>query len=397
MPGEPTLVFGNRTAILLLLALQALVVAGLLLTARRNRSANRFLAALLGALALSLGTDIIGFAGFYDRWPWLTFAPFDIALLPGPLLYLFVVSLTRGAAPTSWRSHLLAPAAEGTYRTVCFLLPFPLKMSWSDGGHEAFVGPLIASAGFVSLVGYTLLAGRNLVRYRRWLADHVSFGEDFQLPWLRLYLATMTLLVIGVVAFTLTNPGAERDQYFHWFWFHLGVAIAGFAMGVAALRAAEWSYPVMTSAPGPAAPRGGGEHTVVESQSGVGAPATDATTTLAELARAWDVRLREEQWFRDPQLTLARLADRLGVAEGQLSRGLNQGLDLNFNEFVNRARVEAVQVALADPAETRDLLPIAFDAGFTSKASFNRAFKAATGETPTAFRARSRVSTSAQG
>ena len=82
------------------------------------------------------------------------------------------------------------------------------------------------------------------------------------------------------------------------------------------------------------------------------------------------------------------MAERLGVSEGYLSRALNQGLGVNFNEFVNRMRVEAVTRAMSDPAESRPVLAIALECGFSSKASFNRAFKAATGATPTELRRR---------
>src|SRR5687767_1336406 len=104
-----SLVFGIRTATLLIFALQGLVVAGLLLGARRNHAANRFLAGLIASMAVSLTPDIIGFAGFYDRWPWLTFAPFEIGLITGPLFYLYVDALTRGMASAGWWRHL-APA-----------------------------------------------------------------------------------------------------------------------------------------------------------------------------------------------------------------------------------------------------------------------------------------------
>ncbi len=373
----PSLVFGTRTAVLLVLAGQGLVVAGLLLTAQRNRPANRMLAALLIALSLSLGPDIIGFAGFYDRWPWLSFAPFDIGLLPGPLFYCFVIALTSGHLQQGWGAHFVLPAIELAYRSICFLLPLAAKEQWADGGHGQVVAPLLDLAGFTSIVAYTVLARRVLVRYRRWLGDHVSFGDDYRLPWLGLYLGIMALLIVGVVGFAITSPDGV-DRYFHWFWFHAGVAIAGFAMGVAGLRAAEWQYPPMvrdTADPVAAA---------IQNPSG-------------EVALAWELRVREKQWFRDPQLTLARLAEHLDLTESQLSRGLNQGLGKNFNEFVNGLRVAAVQASLRDPHDARDLLPIAFDAGFSSKASFNRAFKAVTGETPTAFRARHRVSTSPSG
>ena len=66
---------------------------------------------------------------------------------------------------------------------------------------------------------------------------------------------------------------------------------------------------------------------------------------------------------------------------------LRDGLGLTFNAFVNGLRVEAVRQCLANSADTRDLLPIALDAGFASKASFNRAFREATGVSPSTMRA----------
>lgn len=372
--NDPSLVFGKRTAVLLILALQGLVVAGFLLRANRNRPANRFLASLLATLALSLGPDIIGFAGFYDRWPWLSFAPFNVGLLPGPLFYCFVVALSQGQPPRRWRWHLIPPTLELVYLTACFLLPLAIKEFWAEGGHGRIVAPVLGVSGLASLVAYTIAAGRVLKRYRTWLSDHVSFGDEYRVPWLQVYLLIMGLLILGVVVFTLTSPGGV-DRYFHWFWFHLGVAVAGFAIGVAGLRAADWPFPRMVEA--------------------AAAPNTASLASdCSNMARAWEQRVREEGWYRDPQLTLARLAAQLDLTEAQLSRGLNHGLGMNFNEFVNGLRVAFVQSSLRDPADTRDLLPIAFAAGFSSKASFNRAFKAATGETPSAARARYRVSTS---
>ncbi|MET0398971.1 MAG: helix-turn-helix transcriptional regulator, partial [Longimicrobiaceae bacterium] len=99
-------------------------------------------------------------------------------------------------------------------------------------------------------------------------------------------------------------------------------------------------------------------------------------------------RVAEAGWWRDEELTLAALARHLGTSPRTLSRALNEGLGQSFNEFVNRMRVDAVAAELRDPARRRDLLAIALDAGFSSKASFNRAFRAYTGTTPSEFRRR---------
>jgi AraC-like DNA-binding protein len=52
-----------------------------------------------------------------------------------------------------------------------------------------------------------------------------------------------------------------------------------------------------------------------------------------------------------------------------------------------RYRIDEAKAALADPAQKQvPVLTIAMDAGFQSIGPFNRAFKAATGQTPTEFR-----------
>ena len=80
------LVFGWRTAVLTVAVVQLLAIAAALSRPLANRAANRTLAALLVVLAGILMPWLIGFAGFYDRWRWLTFAPFQITLAVAPLL-----------------------------------------------------------------------------------------------------------------------------------------------------------------------------------------------------------------------------------------------------------------------------------------------------------------------
>lgn len=93
-----------------------------------------------------------------------------------------------------------------------------------------------------------------------------------------------------------------------------------------------------------------------------------------------------ERIYRNGRMSLDSLAERLGLQPHQLSAIVNSRLGRSFTELVADYRVEEVKKRLADPAEKANILNIAYDAGFGTKASFNRVFKERTGQTPSEFR-----------
>jgi AraC-like DNA-binding protein len=115
------------------------------------------------------------------------------------------------------------------------------------------------------------------------------------------------------------------------------------------------------------------------------APTDDADqrllTTLGHI-------MTSERAYRQDGLTIASLAQQVGVPEYKLRRLINQALGhRNFNSFVNSYRIDEAKAALADPHQVEvPVLTIALDAGFSSLGPFNRAFKAETGVTPTEYR-----------
>ena len=98
--------------------------------------------------------------------------------------------------------------------------------------------------------------------------------------------------------------------------------------------------------------------------------------------------MEEEKVYRQEGFGVAALVAALNVPEYRLRRLINQRLGhRNFSSFVNGYRLAEATVALADPAQADvPILTIALDAGFQSIGPFNRAFKAHTGMTPTAYR-----------
>lgn len=96
--------------------------------------------------------------------------------------------------------------------------------------------------------------------------------------------------------------------------------------------------------------------------------------------------LEVDKLYINENLNLTELSEHLGVSSKKLSELLNQHLNTNFYNLINEYRVNEVKRRIMDgEAEKYNLLSIAFDSGFQSKASFNRIFKQKAGVSPSEF------------
>ena len=136
--------------------------------------------------------------------------------------------------------------------------------------------------------------------------------------------------------------------------------------------------------PGVPARRAGGALTTTAPSTPV--PATIEARVLARLHSLIEV----ERVHLDAGLTFEDFARRLGAPERAVRRLINHELGYDhFRTFVNVHRVAEARRLLSDPAHQGDkLIAVATDSGFASLASFNRAFRAVEGCTPSEFRAR---------
>lgn len=360
--------FGWRTALLCAAILQCLVLAGALARGSQNRVASRFLAGALAVIAGLLTPYAIGFAGAYDHFRWLTFAPFAIPLAFGPLLYGYAYALADGTPPGRMRLHLLPAIVQLLYFALCFLIPGDSKWQWYTGGHRSFIAPLFDALGLVSLAAYAYAISRVLKRQRIRLADHRSDDDRFSAKWLGQVLAAI-LAGLGVEAgFWLWSLVVGGIDFFQETGMYLALSMVGVYLGVAGWRQAALPMPLAAS-PEPAP---------IE-------PEPARTPDWPAIAKDFAQRTRQAGWWREPELSLARLSRLLGANSGRLSRAINPGLGMNFSNFVNGLRAEGVAQAL-EAGSDHDLLSLALDMGFSSKASFNRAFKARFGVSPSQFR-----------
>jgi AraC-like DNA-binding protein len=104
-----------------------------------------------------------------------------------------------------------------------------------------------------------------------------------------------------------------------------------------------------------------------------------------------NLHMRTKRPWLEPELSLDELSAQMAIKPKMLSQLINEMLNQNFFDFVNRYRIEEAKRLLTNPADKKiTVLEILYEVGFNSKSSFNTLFKKYTGLTPSEFKKKHR-------
>lgn len=91
-----------------------------------------------------------------------------------------------------------------------------------------------------------------------------------------------------------------------------------------------------------------------------------------------------EKPFKAYRISLAQLSEMLDLNPAELSQIINENSRMNFNDFINKYRVEESKKLFSDHKDWL-IKEIMYESGFQSTSTFNSAFKKFTGKSPSAF------------
>jgi AraC-like DNA-binding protein len=107
-----------------------------------------------------------------------------------------------------------------------------------------------------------------------------------------------------------------------------------------------------------------------------------ASEVDADLDARLTALMAEKQLWRDPDLTLARIARRMGVPAKALSAAVNRVRGENISRVINGWRIAYASVRLAEGVSVTEAM---LDAGFNTKSNFNREFLRVQGQSPSSW------------
>lgn len=330
----------------------------------RNQLSSRILAFLLFFISLWLIDSFFRVSDMYHQNPDLYFKPIYYSFAFGPLIYLYVKSITN--ASFRWQKkdllHFLPVLVQAALYWYLNFQDYSFKRWYWLEVHQPFTYRLEFDGTFVSLAVYLILSLRILRNYQRWIKDNFSELSRITLTWLRILLVLLLILCIQWFIEVLL-----RELYHNYFDYNYSAILLGIIvlfMAIGGIRQISLDNVRFTNA------------------------AESPTVKVVDEAILEKIRKRMEtsQDYLNPTLTLKEFADAMGLPPRLVSEHINRGMGKTFVDFVNAYRVEAVKQKLASSRSTTyTLLALAFESGFNSKATFNRAFKKITGKSPSDF------------
>ena len=373
-------------------AVQGFLLAGVLVAHRSNRSANRLLAALMAAFTVYLIETVSYSTGLIRSYPHLFGLSYPMPWVFGPLVYLYTLAASDASRRFRARDalHFALVIAIVLVTLPIYLMSGPEKLALYDrleAGDAPTLLTIIDPTKFVSGISYSVATVAYLREHRRSIQNSYSSTDRVNLRWLvwlsGAAIGTWLLAILIDVADFVRWPIQRSGDLVA-----LAIALIVYAIGYRGLRQPEIFHYDRRE---PSAPAD-------STQADVAPPPLERADTRYERSGLRDVEagalkaalltlMAREHPYRDPDLTLPNLAERLNTTPHKLSEVLNAELGQTFYDFVNGHRVQDVRRRLAE-AGSKDLnvLTLAMDAGFASKSTFNQVFKKQTGQTPSTYR-----------
>ena len=335
-----------------------------------NRSANRFLALALTTMILwmirILAIDL-ELETYLPRWDWL---PMQFLLALGPLMYFYVLKITRQNYKFSWKDllHFAPLLIEQT------IFGLEIRESARTGAAtyatQIFqqLNPVLQLLIFISVITYLQHSYKLIENFYSRLQPVMMDRSRLEFRWLRRLLVATALLWLAWLACAVIVYFGYGNRLGIQVYYPFYILFAVIIIWTATAAFLRPQAAVMVQAPSPAR-----QHV-----------ATELRAKGIWLKKAMEANL----YYQDPELNLSSLAEKLSLPAHELSRVINTVFKKGFNDFINEYRVHDVASKMQDPTyDNMTLLGIAYDSGFNSKSAFHRIFKEKTGKSSAEYKA----------
>ena len=364
---------------------------------REERLADTLLAWILVINVIKIAFWMLGFAGWYDGHDGYTsfmfYFPFNNLILLGPLVYFYFLSLTNSSFQFSkkHRPHFILPIIYIVLIMGKLVIDYSFNYPFlpEETSQYGTRGPLaeldkkyVLQIVYYASFGYYLWKTlKEFGFYQKYILENFSSIKSISFNWLKNLIYVVGAGVVVFLVFDLISIIRPTGNSYIFDWYaYIGLgAVVYFLSIVGYFNLSNTWHQLQFSSQVP-------EETDKEKIDPTPAITPEAIIADTAFQEKLKTLMTNQLLYLQPELTLHELARHLKLNPSLLSKMINTQMGQNFNDFVNEYRVNALLHKLkSGEHHTKTLLSLAYESGFNSKATFNRAFKKVIGRTPKEF------------
>lgn len=358
---------------------------------REQRLSDKMLAWVMFLLAMEMQDYTFGFAGINYLWNEMNGFPRSVTLIFGPVVYLYFRSQLNRHFRLKAR-HLL--------HALPYLIYFSFELFFFVQGPEVvqehrgspYYGALSYIHTLAYLGSYTYYFSKCLMlyrAYRAWSVNQFSNIDLIDFTWFRNFIYAMIFWISFRQGMNIFDAYLDWSFYQDWWWNLALVAVALYIglIGLVQKQPAHLYFDARAEVPNDSPELSKAkEEAASDKPEPIEQEETEITEEEAQLATRLTQIMEAERLYLQPELSLSELAGHMQTNKSLLSASINKVFKQNFNDYINALRIAAfVEAYRQDEDRNYTMIALALDAGFNSKATFNRAFRKAKGMSPKAY------------
>ncbi|MGB5190286.1 helix-turn-helix domain-containing protein [Robiginitalea sp.] len=345
---------------------------------REQRLSDKLLGWIMFILAMELQDYTFGFAGINVLWNELNGFPRGVGLLFGPVVYFYFRAQVNRSFKLEKKHlwHFLPYLIYFFYEFSAFIQGPEAVLKRQESDYNLYLSYLFRIARWASYIFYLAKCLEIYKQYRVWSLHQFSNRELINFKWFRDFLYAMIFWLLFREVMNILDGFLDLEFYQDWWWNLALVAVAlyiGLA-GIAQRQPGQIQFEMDSRAEPP-----------VLLKTDLPAEGVNSDSEKAAIAKKLIVLMEKDRLFLQPDLNLHELSQHLQASKPLVSATINHVFQQNFNDYINNLRIEEFIRLYRENHEKYTLLALAYDSGFNSKATFNRAFKKSKGTSPIEF------------
>jgi AraC-like DNA-binding protein len=386
--------FSLKSSILLIFFLHGIVFSTLLFIKglQSENKSSLWLGLFTILCSLYIAPFMFGYAGWYSKQPYrniLFYIPFQQLFVLPPVLYFYFKTLLDQSFQFSRKEsiHFIPAIIYLIYSLFIFMADkvFLNEPYFYQDGKDKDFSTWYQLTGLLMLIYYLIKSLQVYNKYKTITYDAVSFADSVMFKWAKIFLIAFLMLITFRLLFFILNP--EWAEFGKKFWYYLCFSILFYFISISGYtNSIRSATSFKDSLQNSFANLKQTEETGIEPALGYVMPHTSTIQEdkmdipdLETWKEKLDLLMVSNKMYENPELVIAHLSSQLGTHSKKVSQAINQGFNMNFNDFVNHHRIKALLQKIEEGEHNiQTLLSLAYECGFNSKSTFNRAFKRAT-------------------